>query len=106
MTTPAVPPDGHRGDKSQVRLYVAGDGPNSQSAIAALRALLVEFAGHRIEVEIVDVLTDPERALRDGVLVTPLLMKLAPLPQRRMLGRLSDRQSLLRLLDLEVAPHA
>jgi circadian clock protein KaiB len=101
MTTPVVPPEARRGGRNQVRLYVAGDGPNSQSAIAALRALLAQFSGHGIEVEIVDVLTDPERALRDGVLVTPLLMKFAPLPERRMLGRLSDRQSLLSLLGLE-----
>ena len=104
--TPVARPQARRGDQYRVRLYVAGEGPNSQSAIAALRALLAEFAGHRIEVDIVDVLTDPERALRDGVLVTPLLMKLAPLPERRMLGRLSDRPSLLGLLGLEEVPHA
>ena len=105
MTTAEGPAEAPCDLHHQVRLYVAGDGPNSQSATATLRAVLAEFGGHRIEVEIVDVLTDPERALRDGVLVTPLLVKLTPLPQRRMLGRLSDRQSLLGLLGLEEVPH-
>jgi len=104
--TPVLPPEVPGGDRYQVRLYVAGDGPNSQSAIAALRALLAEFDGHGIELEIVDVLMDSERALQDGVLVTPLLLKLAPPPERRMLGRLSDRRSLLSLLGLEEVHHA
>ena len=103
MTTP--PPS--RGPAvvaaSRVRLYVAGDGPNSETAVAALRALLAEFSTRRIELEIIDVVKNPERALRDGVLITPMLVRVGPPPERRILGRLSDRAMVLSLLGLEDA---
>jgi circadian clock protein KaiB len=91
--------------RTQVRIYVAGDGPNSEGAVAALRALLAEFSEHPIDLEIVNVIQEPERALRDGVLVTPMLVKHAPPPERRMLGRLSDRRLLLSVLGLEELRH-
>ena len=99
----AVDPFGRNGPERRLRLYVAGDGPNSSMAIATLRRLLEELSAQAIELEIIDVMKDPERALQSGVLVTPLLLKVAPPPERRMLGRLSDRRSLLNLLGLDEA---
>jgi circadian clock protein KaiB len=106
MTTAAAPTAGDVRARTLVRIYVAGDGPNSEGAIAALRALLAEFPDHAIDVEIVDVIAEPERAMQDGVLVTPMLVKHAPPPERRMLGRLSDRGLLLSVLGLEELRHA
>jgi circadian clock protein KaiB len=83
-----------------VRLYVAGSGPNSGSAVATLRSLIAEFPRDTVELEIIDVVGQPERSLGDGVLVTPMLIRVAPLPQRRILGRLGDRQQLLDVLGL------
>lgn len=74
-----------------VRLYVAGDSPNSTKAVANLRAALVELSRSPDDVEIIDVLRAPERGLRAGVLVTPMLVRVSPLPERRILGNLSDR---------------
>jgi circadian clock protein KaiB len=98
--TTADTPHGDGGERPKVRLYVAGTSPNSRQARANLEAALGQFPDHRIEVEIIDVLGDPERSLRDGVLVTPMLVKVAPAPERRILGRLSDRTTLLEALDL------
>ena len=82
----------------QVRLYVAGDSPNSARALANLRAAIAELAGAPDDVEIIDVLQTPERGLRDGILVTPMLVRVAPAPERRILGNLSDRAALLGML--------
>jgi hypothetical protein len=84
----------------RVRLYVAGGSPNSTSAAANLRAVLAQFGEHRIDLEIIDVLVEPERGLADGVLVTPMLVKLEPPPGRRLLGNLRDRRALLEVLGL------
>jgi len=92
---------GARDGRREVRLYVAGDGPNSEFAIATLRSTVAEFSEIDVDVEIVDVIKEPERALRDGVLITPMLVKVAPLPERRILGRLADRRMLLSVLGLE-----
>jgi circadian clock protein KaiB len=73
-----------------LRLYVAGSAPNSQLALSNVKAICETHfaAGH--ELEIVDMLQHPRRALADGIIVTPTLLKLLPLPLKRIIGNLSD----------------
>lgn len=87
-----------------LRLYVAGGAPNSLLAIANLEAICAEYLkdGHRLEV--VDVLENPRRAMAEGVLVTPSLSKLSPLPAAQVIGSLSDKTRVLLALGLK--PHA
>lgn len=82
------------------RLYVAGDGPHSIEAIANLHALCREHLPERHEIDVVDVLSEPQRALTDGVMLTPLLVKLSPPPVRKIMGTLSQRNSVLLALGL------
>lgn len=95
------PPEA-RTEPTRVRLYVAGDGPNSVAAVANLTAALALHVDHGIELAIIDVVAEPERALRDGILITPMLVRVAPLPQRRILGTLRDRALLLGVLGLPI----
>lgn len=79
----------------KLRLYIAGNAPNSLRAIENLKAFCADalFAGH--EIEIVDLLKDPSRAVADGIIVTPTLLKLSPLPSVRVIGNLSDSSKLM-----------
>ena len=79
----------------RLRLYVAGQAPNSVRAVANIRAICDEHfsAGH--DIEIVDLLEHPQRALADGIIVTPTLLKLRPLPVQRVIGSLSDTNQVL-----------
>lgn len=81
-------------------LYVAGGAPNSLQAIANLEAICREHLkdGHRLEV--VDVLKQPQRAMAEGVIVTPSLAKLSPLPAANIVGNLSDKDKVLLALGL------
>lgn len=86
--------------KFKFRLYVAGDALNSAQAISNLNALCqAHLAGHH-EIDIVDVFREPQRALEDGIFMTPTLVKLAPAPQRRVIGTLSQTQPVLQALGL------
>ena len=81
-----------------LRLYIAGNAPNSLSAIDNVKAICEAHFADGHELEIVDSLTDPRRALADGIIVTPTLLKLYPLPVQRLIGNLSDaRQVVLAL---------
>ncbi len=84
------------------RLYVAGDAPNSAQAQANLIALCEAHLQDRYEIEVVDVLKVPMLALEDNILLTPTLLKLAPAPVRRIVGALSQMQTVLDTLGLEV----
>lgn len=82
------------------RLFVAGEAPNSVQAIANLAALVRTHLPDRYELEIIDVFREPKRALSEGVFLTPTLMVLAPPPVRRIIGTLSNTQTVLLALGL------
>lgn len=83
------------------RLYVAGDALNSALAHANLTALCRDYLPGRHEIEVVDVFREPKRALDDGILLTPTLVKLAPTPTRRIVGTLGQIEPVLQVLGLE-----
>lgn len=83
------------------RLYVAGNAMNSALAITNLKALCKTSLLKRHEIEIVDVLREPKRALADSVFMTPTLVKLTPPPTQRIVGTLAQTQSVLNALGLE-----
>lgn len=83
------------------RLYVAGDGLNSVQALANLGSFCQTHLPDRHEIDVVDVFRDPKRALEDGIFMTPTLIKLAPLPVRRIVGTLNHTQALLQAVGLE-----
>jgi circadian clock protein KaiB len=78
-----------------LRLYVAGNAPNSLMAIANAKAICNEHYGLECELEIVDLMDEPLRALADEIVVTPTLLRLHPLPVRRVIGSLSDSAQVL-----------
>ncbi len=86
----------------RLRLYVAGRAPNSVLALTNLRALLAagQLEDGALELEVVDVLKDPGRALEEGVLVSPTLVRLSPLPVVRIVGSLNDRETVRLALGL------
>jgi circadian clock protein KaiB len=86
------------------RLYIAGDTQNSAQAVANLTALCLASLPDRHHIEVVDVFREPKRALADGILMTPTLVKLAPSPVRRIVGTLSQTQPVLAALGLEILP--
>lgn len=83
------------------RLYVAGDGPNSSQARANLAALCRDHLPDRHQIEVIDVIEDPKRALADRIFMTPTLIKLAPAPVRVIVGTLSQRLIVLQTLGVE-----
>ena len=84
--------------KLKLRLYIAGHAVNSVQALSNLWALCNEHFPAAFDLEVVDVLDDPKRAMADGVVVTPTLLKLWPTPVQRIVGGLSDASQLLRVL--------
>ena len=83
-----------------LKLYVAGNTPNSMRALNTLREILEsEFKGV-YALKVIDVLKSPQLAEDDKILATPTLSKILPPPVRRIIGDLSDREKVLIGLDL------
>jgi circadian clock protein KaiB len=79
-------------------LFVAANSPDSATAIANLTALFPNDEGSGVQIEVIDVERDPARANREGIMVTPTLIKVFPRPTCRILGNLKNRDALLQLL--------
>lgn len=88
-------------DQYLFRLFVAGTSPRSRQAIANLRRFADAHLAGRYELEVVDVIADPESAERERVLTTPTLVREQPAPPRRVTGDLSDIGRIADALDID-----
>lgn len=86
------------------RLFVAGRTSNSVQAMANLAELCRTHLSDQHELEVIDVLSQPHRALAERVFITPMLIKCAPGTERRIIGTLHDLEKVM--LTLEVEPSA
>jgi circadian clock protein KaiB len=85
-----------------LKLYVTGHTPNTERAITNLRRICAEELKGQYEMQVIDVLENPQMAEDDKILATPTLIKRLPPPLRRVIGDLSDKHKVL--LGLEVVP--
>jgi circadian clock protein KaiB len=91
----------HRRVLFRFRLYVADGTPNSAAALRNLTAICRSYLPNQHEIEVVDVFRRPQRAVADGIFMTPALVKLAPPPVVHLVGTLSQTQDTLQALGLE-----
>ncbi len=88
--------------KYLLRLFVTGTSSRTGTAIANLRRICEQELRGQYDLEIIDVLQFPDVAEDEKILATPTLIKSLPLPLRRVIGDLSDKEKVL--LGLEVRP--
>jgi len=85
-----------------LRLYVTGKTSKAEVAIANLRRICEQELQGKYQLEVIDVLEQPQMAEDEKILATPTLIKQLPPPLRRVIGDLSDTGKVL--LGLEVFP--
>jgi len=86
--------------KFKFRLYTAHETQNSAAALSNLLAICNAHLGNRHEIEVIDVFRHPERALADGIRMTPTLIKLSPSPQQTIVGTLNQTERVMRALGI------
>jgi circadian clock protein KaiB len=91
--------------KYLLRLFVTGASPRSATAIANLRRICDEELKGAYDLEIIDVQEHPALAEDERILATPTLIKSLPLPLRRVIGDLSDKDKVLLGLELRPEPN-
>ena len=86
-----------------LRLYVTDATPKSARAIVNARRILEQHLPDRYALEILNISEHVAAAAADQIIATPTLLRLAPLPQRRIIGDMSDEPRVLKGLEV---PHA
>ena len=87
-------------DKFVLRLYVTGLTPRSTRAIHLVRAICEEHLRGKYELEIIDVYQQPARIQEDQIIAIPTLVKYHPIPLRRIIGDMSNKERLMQGLGL------
>ena len=83
-----------------LRLYVAGQTPKSIRAFANLRKICDEHLAGRYNIEVIDLLEDPQLGRGDQILALPTLVRKLPFPIKKIIGDLSNTERVLVGLDL------
>jgi circadian clock protein KaiB len=95
MDTPEV-------EHFQLRLYVAGQTPKSLQAFANLKKICEEHLKGRYQIEVIDLIENPQLAKGDQILAIPTLVRKLPHPLRKIIGDLSNTERVLVGLDLRI----
>jgi circadian clock protein KaiB len=81
--------------KYVLRLYITGSTPRSQEAIRNIRRICEEELKDRYDLEVVDVYQQPELARKEQILAAPTLIRKLPLPLRKLVGDMSDKERVI-----------
>jgi circadian clock protein KaiB len=84
-----------------LRLFVSGLTSRSQRAIANLKVICERHLAGRYRIEVVDLHQSPGLARDEQIIATPTLLRVQPLPQRRVIGDLSQADKVLQGLDIQ-----
>src|SRR5579884_1674003 len=87
----------------ELRLYVAGNTPNSIAAFSNLQRICEEHMGGRYRIEIIDLFENPQLARGDQIIAVPTLVRRLPTPIKKIIGDLSNTERVLVGLDLKPA---
>lgn len=90
-----------RSDFFILRLYIAGQTPNSVTAIANLKKMCEEKLKGKYRIEVVDLLEKPQLAKGDQIIAIPTLVRRLPPPVKKIIGNLSKTDSVFVGLDLQ-----
>ncbi len=88
-----------------LRLFVTGMTARSAQAVKNLQAICDECLAGRYDLDVIDIYQQPVLAKGEQIVAAPTLIKKFPLPMRRLVGDLSNREHVLAGLGLVSAPH-
>jgi len=83
-----------------LRLYVAGQTPNSVTAFANLKRICEDHLEGRYRIEVIDLVRNPQLAKGDQIVAVPTLIRKLPTPVKKIIGNLSNTEKVLVGLDL------
>jgi circadian clock protein KaiB len=95
----AAPPE-----RYVLRLYVTGMTARSARAVKNLQSICDEYLEGRYDLEVIDIYQQPVLVKGEQIIAAPTLVKKLPLPMRRIIGDMSNRERVLLGLDLVAAP--
>jgi circadian clock protein KaiB len=82
-----------------LRLFVSGILQNSVRAVRNVSRICEEHLKDNYELEIIDIYQRPDLATSEQIIVVPVMIIKSPLPERRIIGDLSNVSMVLEALN-------
>ncbi len=79
----------------ELRLYVAGQTPKSLAAFSNLKKICEEYLAGQYQIEVIDLLQNPQLAKGDEIVAIPTLVRKLPEPVRKIIGDLANKERVL-----------
>jgi circadian clock protein KaiB len=83
-----------------LKLYVIGTNPASEQALRNIKEIIAQDTGSRFQLKVIDLRNNPQLAEKDKILAIPTLIREQPLPLKKIIGDLSDREKVLQGLEI------
>jgi len=83
-----------------LRLYVAGQTPNSLTAFENLKKICEDHLDSKYTIEVIDLQKHPQLAKDHQIIAVPTLIRKLPTPVKKIIGNLSNTEKVLVGLDL------
>jgi circadian clock protein KaiB len=100
LSSPDMDDTVHEDERYVLRLFVTGASVNSVRAISNLRHICETYIHNNYSLEVIDVYQEKTTAEKEQIIALPLLIKSFPLPERRLIGDMSDTQRVLKGLGI------
>lgn len=88
-----------------LRLYIAGQTQRAATALNNLKTICEEKLKGKYHIEVFDLLINPQLGRDDQILAIPTLRRKLPLPERTIIGDLSNTERVLVGLDIKAHNH-
>lgn len=82
-------------------LYVAGGEEKAHDTVSLLKQICEKNIAGKYEIEVFDIMANPQIAVNENIIATPCLIKKRPPPERKLIGKLTDKAGLLRAIEIE-----
>lgn len=89
-------------NRYKLRLYITGTTPNSVRAISNTKDICDTYLKENYDLEIIDVYQEPTLAMIEQIIALPILLKILPLPVKKLIGDMSNKEKMLRGLGIEI----
>ena len=83
-----------------LKLYVFDADLSSEQALRNIKEIIAQETESQFQLEVIELQKNPQLAEKDGILAIPTLIRKQPEPEKKIIGDLSDKESVLRGLEI------
>ncbi len=88
-------------EKIILKLYILDNFPKSKNTEKDLKELIQDIPEEMVDYEVIDLHLHPDKAEEEKILATPTLIRVSPLPKKKLVGSFADKDRVLNELGIK-----